>query len=66
MSHADPFVVQIGPEKAIFVEVQPIFFFRTTGLQQKLLILIESSNIIENQQKESGCGYRGKIWAKIN
>ena len=26
MAHADPFVVQIGPGKAIFVEVLPYFF----------------------------------------
>ena len=45
MAHADPFVVQIGPKKAIFVDILPTFFFRTTGLQQKLLKLIESSNI---------------------
>ena len=46
MAHADPFVVQIGPKKAIFVDILPFFFFfRTTGLQQKLLKLIESSNI---------------------
>ena len=26
MAHADPFVVQIGPEKSIFVNVLPKFF----------------------------------------
>ena len=52
MAYADPFVVQIGREKAIFVKVLPGFFVRTTGLQQKLLILIESSNITGNQQNK--------------
>ena len=45
MAHADPFVVQIGPQKAIFRGFTNFFFFRITGLQNKLLIIIESPNI---------------------
>ena len=42
-------------------------FFRTAGLQQKLLILIESPNIFHWKlgKKESGWGLRGKIRAKL-
>ena len=45
------------------------FFFRTTGLQQKL---IESPNIFhwkstkkKKKESASGCGHRSKIWAKL-
>ena len=67
MTHADFFVVQIGPEKAIFLEVLQ-FFFRITRLQPKLLILIESSNIFhwKSTKRQSWCGLRGKIWAKLS
>ena len=70
MAHADPFVVQIGPKKQFLSRFYQ-FFFITSGLQQKLLILIGSCNIIGSQQKknkkkDSGCGYRGKIYAKLN
>ena len=40
---ADTFVVEIGPQKAIFSGFTK--FLSTTRLQQKLLILIESPNI---------------------
>ena len=65
MGHADPFVVQIGAQKLIFRGFT-FFFFRATGLQQKLLTLIESPNIFhwksaKKGKKESGCGLRGKI-----
>ena len=74
MAQADPLVMNIGPEKATFVEVLPIFFFGTTGLQEKLSILIKSSNIFHwkstttttTTTTNSGCGYRGKIWTKLN
>ena len=48
---------ELGPKKQ-FLEVLSVFF-RTTGLQQTCFI--------ENQQqkKESRCGLRGKIWAKL-
>ena len=66
MVHVDLFVVQIGAEKAIFKRFYQIFF-GTIGLQQKLLILIESPNILhwKSTKKESGCGLKGKIWAKL-
>ena len=43
VAHNDPFFVQIGPKKH-FLRGFPIFF-RTNGLQHKLLILIESPSI---------------------
>ena len=43
VAHADPFLVQIGPKIAI-LEVL-LNFFRTTGVQHKLLVLIKSHNI---------------------
>ena len=65
MAYANPFVVQIGPKNAIFKGYQ--IFFRTTGLQQKLLKLIESSSTFhwKSRKKESRCGLRVKIWAKL-
>ena len=44
VAHNDPFYVQIGPQKTIFQRFYQ-HFFRTNGLQHKLLILIESPNI---------------------
>ena len=44
VAHTEPFVVQIGPQEEILRGFTN-FFFRTTGLQQGLLILIESHNI---------------------
>ena len=43
VAHNDTFFVQIGPKK-IFKRFYQLFF-RTNGLQHKLLILIESLNI---------------------
>ena len=47
MDHADPVVVQIGPEKATSVEVLPIFFSKVLDCKMLtlILILIKSSNI---------------------
>ena len=62
VAHADPFAVQIGPQKAIFRGFAN-FFFTTTGLQQKSLILIESPNIFHwksTKKKEIGRGLKGK------
>ena len=42
--HNDPFFVQIGSKKTIPWRFYQ-FFFRTTGLQHKLLTLIEYPNI---------------------
>ena len=68
VAHGDPFVVQIGPEKAIFGGFIFFFFLRTTGLLQKL-ILIESPNIFHwkstTKKKKNGCSFRSKIWAKL-
>ena len=69
MAHADLFVVQIAPiqkKKKIKLKVSPKFF-RIAGLQQKLLILIESPNIFHWKlaKKESGWGLRGKVRAKL-
>ena len=55
VAHADPFLVQIGPKKAI-LEVL-LNFFRTTGVQHKLLVLIESHNIF-NWKSEW-------VWSKL-
>ena len=43
-AHNDPLFVQIGSNKTIFKRFYQLVF-RTAGLQHKLLILIESSNI---------------------
>ena len=42
--HNDPFSMQIGSKKTIFKRFYQLFF-RTAGLQHKLLILIVSPNI---------------------
>ena len=54
VAHNDPFSVQINwVQKNNFEEVLPAFF-RTAGLQHKLLILIVSSNIFyQKPAKES-------------
>ena len=44
MAHNDLFSVQIGSKKTIFKRFYQLFF-RTSGLQHKLLILIVSPNI---------------------
>ena len=44
MAHNYPFFVQITPNKTIFKRFYQLFF-KTTGLQHNLLILIESPNI---------------------
>ena len=45
VAHVDSFVVQIGSEKAVFRGFTNFFSEVATGLQQKLLILIEPPNI---------------------
>ena len=42
-------------------------FFRTAGLKQNLLKLIESPNIFlwKSAKKERERGLRGKIWPKL-
>ena len=59
------FLCKLGT-KNNFLEVLPIFF-RTIGLQHKLLILIENLNrfLWKSTKKESGCGLLGKILAKL-
>ena len=37
MAHADPFLVQIGPEKATFVEVLAIFFSRNYWIAREVI-----------------------------
>ena len=56
LAHNDPFSVQIGSKKAIFKSFYQLFF-RTAGLQHKLLILIVSPNIFHwKSAKESKVG----------
>ena len=56
VTHNDPFSVQIGSEKAFFKRFYQLFF-RTAGLQHKLLILIVSPNIFHwKSAKESKVG----------
>ena len=56
MAHPNPFFVQVGPETAIYIDFAK-FFFRTIGLQCKLLILIESlTYCIGNQQEKAKQG----------
>ena len=60
-------VLQIGPEKAIFRGFNQIFF-RTSWLQQKLLISIESPNTFHwksRTKEESGCGLRGQNLGQV-
>ena len=68
VAHNDPFFVQIGSQKTIFKRFYQLFF-RTNGLQHKLLKLIESPNIFHfrNQPKKSKVGvvFWRKIWAKF-
>ena len=67
VAHADPFAVQIGPQKAIFRGFAN-FFFTTTGLQQKSLILIESANIFHwksTKKKKLGVVLRAKNLGQI-
>ena len=61
MAHTDLFCAS-WVQKWQFLEVLPIFF-RTTKLQLKLLILIESPNIFhwESAKKQSGCGLGTKF-----
>ena len=54
--HNDPFSIQIGSKKTIFLRFYQLFF-RTVGIQHKLLILIVSSNIFHwKSVKESKMG----------
>ena len=50
--HTDPFFALVTPKSLQFLEVLPIFFFRSTGLYLKLVILVEYPNneIIGTQQ----------------
>ena len=58
--------MQIGLKKAIFAGGFTKFFSELSGLQQKLLILIESPNIFHwKSKKESGCGLKGQNLAKL-
>ena len=45
VAHNDPFSVQIGFKKTIFKRIYQLFF-RTVGLQHKLLTLITAVQII--------------------
>ena len=53
MAHNDPFFVQIGHKKTIFKKFYQLFF-RTTGLQHKLLKLSESPNIFHWKSAKKG------------
>ena len=66
MAHNDPIFVKIGPKKTIFKTFYQLFF-RTAGLQQKLLILIKSPNTFHwKSAKKSKVGVVfGKIGAKL-
>ena len=59
---------KVGP-KSNFLEILPIFFyffFRTTVLQHKLLILNPLTYFNGNQQKkEGGCGLSGAKFGQI-
>ena len=44
VTYNDFFLMKIGPKKAIFKRFYQLFF-KTTGFQHKLLILIKSPNI---------------------
>ena len=56
VAHNDPFSVQIGFKKTIFKRFYKLFF-RTAGLQHKLLKLIVSPNIFHwKSAKESKVG----------
>ena len=62
-----PLQCKLGPKKQ-FLEVLPIFFFTTTGLQQKSLILIESPNIFywkSTKKKKLGVVFRAKNLGQI-
>ena len=63
MGHTDPFFVQVGQKMTIFRGFNN-FYFRTNGLQLKLLILIESLNIFHwktaKKTQQSGCGLGAK------
>ena len=48
VAHGKPIFAQVGPKNGNFQGFQQ-FFFRTTGFQLKLLILIEFPNIIHRQ-----------------
>ena len=52
-THNDPFSVQTGPKGTIFERFYQLFF-RTAGLQHKLLILIQSPNIFHWKSAKKG------------
>ena len=59
--------MQVGPKNSNFQRFYEFFFFfRTTELQLKLLIIIKSPNVFhwKSIKKQSGCGLTSKIWAK--
>ena len=62
VAQSDPFFAQVGSKNGNFWRFYHIFFFfRTTGLQLKLLILIESPNIFYwKPAKKSVCSIAGK------
>ena len=66
VAHNDPIFVKIGPKKRIFKTFYQLFF-RTAGLQQKLLILIKSPNTFHwKSAKKSKVGVvSGKIETKV-
>ena len=68
MAHSEPISAQVGPKKMIiFRGFINFFFYRTTGFQLKLLILIESPNIFhwKPAKKSNWVWSWGKIWAKL-
>ena len=73
VTHSEPFFVQTGPKKTIFKRFYQ-HFFRTTRLQHKLLILIESHYIFHGKLAKKRkvvvvCGTTfvnlGQIWYNI-
>ena len=62
MAGTGPLFVQVGPPK-IAISRGFTTFFKTTGLQLKLLVLIESPNMFHGKsaKKQSGCGHGEKF-----
>ena len=67
VGHNDLFFCKVGPKSKLLEILPHFFFFRTTGLQHKLLILIESPNIFhwKSAKKESGCSLFGAKFGQI-
>ena len=62
MAGTGPLFVQVGPPK-IAISRGFTTYFKTTGLQLKLLVLIESPHMFHGKsaKKQSGCGHGEKF-----